>query len=117
MTIKTKAFFRDITVSIPFIISFLLLIGAVSEIAITNRPSSEVIFLHYSVVAGVSITGMWSDLYVVPLIAVMFGILNCLWSWRAFPDRAPISRLLAWITVAIMAGVWWGIHLLLVFNG
>ncbi len=117
MIIKTKAFFRDLTISVPFISGFLLLIGMVSEIAVANRPSSEVIFLHYSVVAGVSITGMWSELYVVPLIAGIFCVFNYIFAWHAFSDRAPVSRILAWVTLVMTIGTWWGIHLLLVFNG
>lgn len=117
MRIRSKEYIRDFRAFLLALGGFGCLIGSCVEIAVANRPAAEVIFLHYSVVAGVSVTGVWSELYFIPAIGGLFWLIDLFWSWRVYSEERALAYVLAATGFLAMAGMWWGMHLLLVFNG
>lgn len=117
MHIRFKGYFRDSRVLAMLFAGSAFLIGSCLEIALANRPAAEVVFLHYSVVAGVSVTGVWSELYLIPVVAGLLWIGDIVWSWRVHAEERALAYLVLLVGLGLLAGMWWGVHLLLVFNG
>lgn len=117
MHIRSKGYLRDSRVLAMLLGGGACLIGSCVEIALANRPAAEVVFLHYSVVAGVSVTGVWSELYLIPVVAAVLWVGNIVWSRRVHTEERALAYLVLLVGCGLLAGMWWGIHLLLVFNG
>lgn len=117
MNVRLKGYLRDYAGLIPLSLGLVFLAASFAEIGLTDRPASEVVFLHYSIVAGVNLTGVWSELYFIPLATTLVWVANVVWSWRLHPNERELARILSWVSCCVGAGIWWGVHLLLVFNG
>jgi hypothetical protein len=117
MNVYLKAFFRDPTNGISLVLSLVFLVAGFLEIFFAHHPLSEVVFLRYSVVSGVTMTGTWGQLYFLPLIAFGFYILNTMLAVRLYRVHVMESRLLCIVHGLVAIGTWWGIHCILVFNG
>ncbi len=117
MNVYLKAFFRDLTNVISLLLSLGFLIAGFLEIFFARHPSSEVVFLRYSVVSGVTMTGAWGQLYILPAAAFGFYVVTTSIVARLYRVNVMGARLLGVVSSLVSLGVWWGIHCILIFNG
>lgn len=117
MSIRLKRYLHDYRVLIPGLTGLAFLVASFIEIVLTNHPASEVVFLHYSVVAGVNVTGVWSQLYLIPGVGLVLWFIDMVWALRLYVEERELACILCSVGCVMGIGVWWGVHLLLVFNG
>jgi hypothetical protein len=111
-----KAFLRDYYTSSLVVIGLVATLLGLVEIVRFQRPPTEVVFLHVSLIAGVNITGVWRDLFLFPVGMFIAWCGSTCWAYYLHRTNLIIARILLTVTACVALAMWWGIHMLLFFN-
>ncbi len=113
---RFKAFLRDYYTSSLAVVGLIITLLGCIEILRFQRPPTEVVFLHVSLIAGVNITGVWRDLFFFPVGMFITWCVSSVWAYYVHRNDVIVARLLLIINLCVAIGMWWGIHMLLFFN-
>lgn len=65
------------------------------------HPSSDPIFLHYTILFGVDLIGNWQQVLIPPSIGLGLGVFNYLFSFGIYGSSRLVARLMSFATVFI----------------
>tara|TARA_Y100000031_G_C8180467_1_gene366205 strand:+ start:458 stop:814 length:357 start_codon:yes stop_codon:yes gene_type:complete len=112
--IAFKKFITTRSVYIPVSIALLLDVFIWAYLAWFIRPTDELLVLHYTIHFGVDYIGKWSEVFVVPLIGLLFLLVNSALSWW-FYRRIRVLSIMFNITSATIQIALAGVAVLIVF--
>ncbi len=107
---------RDVLAIVPLIVGTGLTAFIWLEAFITIRPTTAVVFLHRSILSGVTLTGEWWQLFFVPLAATMLWLTEVILSFVFHAHNKTLIRLLLTVGCGALLGWWWGFHRILLIN-
>lgn len=112
-----KALIRDPWIVGSHFLSLVALGGSMIQTVQTIHPGTGLIFLHLNIISGVNLTGVWWQLYIIPLVAFLVWLVNLFLVVRSYRSDVVAARLLGLASLVMTLGMWWGIYLLLGVNG
>jgi hypothetical protein len=113
----SKAIIRDPWVVTSQFLGLAALAGSIAQTAQTIHPGTGLIFLHLNIISGVNLTGVWWQLYLIPLVGFLVWLIDLFLLVRMYRSDVVASRLLGLTSLIMTLGMWWGVHLLLGVNG
>lgn len=78
------------------------------------RPTEELLILHYTIHFGVDFLGRWLSVFVVPLVGLLFLLINTALGWW-FWNRVRVLTYVLNVVSVVIQGVLVGVAVLLVF--
>ena len=106
-----RLFLKHLPNAIFLGLSFLINLFAWGWLLLYIRPQEAPIFLHYNVLFGVDLTGMWYEVFFLPLAGFLIIVTNSLLAWILYKkDRFAGYVLLCTaafcqILIAIVSGL------------
>ncbi len=111
-----KLYLRYIPVKIFFLIGILLNFLSWGWLFLNIRSATDQIFLHYTILFGVDLTGPWYHLYSVPLLGLIIIIVNALLGWFFFQKDTFVAIISNAISVVCQFFLFIVIFLLVFLN-
>jgi len=108
-----KLFFRDKIILFSTILAFLGNLGIWIYLPLSLRYKEQLVFLHYTVHLGVDLVGSWQQIFSLPLIGLLFFLINLVLAYLLYYDKF-FSRLIMMGTV-ILQMILWAAAIFLVF--
>ena len=94
-----RSYFRDKWILASFLVSGALQLFQWWYTVSRIRPTGEQLFLHFNILFGVDLIGEWWRLYLIPLFALIFMLINFCLSYFFYQQNRFIARFLAVLTV------------------
>ena len=104
---------REKTVGIPLLSALLLNLFMWAYLGWQIQPTEELLILHYTIHFGVDFLGRWLSVFVVPLVGLLFWLVNGARVWWFWNRMRILSQCVLAVTVVVQAALG-GVALLLV---
>lgn len=101
MLYSPRLYLSDRWIIFPAVISIVLLVIMWWYLIIHIHPTTDQLFLHYTVVFGVDLVGSWWKLYYVPVAGTAIFFINYGFSHFMYRPQKFLARLLAMFTILI----------------
>ncbi|MFH1790311.1 MAG: hypothetical protein ABH832_04575 [bacterium] len=90
-----RLYLRDLWILIPLILVAVCQLLAWYFVGSNIKPSMEQVFLHYNIVFGVDLVGVWWRIYLLPFGGLFVILLNYAISYYIYKSEKFLARLLA----------------------
>ncbi|MEK7481575.1 MAG: hypothetical protein AAB633_02450 [Patescibacteria group bacterium] len=113
MTPSVRAVFRERLVWLSFAAALFVNVATLAYVSWFIRPTDELLILHYTIDFGIDFLGRWLSVFAVPLIGLLFGIVNAVLVWWFWQRMRALAVVTLAVTVVIQLALG-GVALLLV---
>lgn len=108
MSSSVRALLRERIVWIPLAVALLLNLVTWAYLGWFIRPTEELLILHYTIDFGIDFLGRWLSVFAVPLIGLLFGVVNAViiwWFWQRMRALAVAALAVTLVIQAALGGV------------
>lgn len=108
MTPSVRAVLRERLVWIPLVAALLVNSATWAYLWWFIRPTDELLILHYTIDFGIDFLGRWLSVFAVPLIGLLFGVVNAViiwWFWQRMRALAVAALAVTLVIQAALGGV------------
>lgn len=98
MMYPLKLYVRDRWIGLPFLVTILLVFFSFWYAVAKIHPSSEQIFLHYSILFGVDLIGEWWKVWFIPIAGLGAALVNGILSYLFYNNNKFLARFIAIVT-------------------
>jgi len=111
-----RLYLRDLWISLPLLMIFLIQIFIWYLLIANIRPSLEQVFLHYNIIFGVDLIGEWWKIFYLPIAGLIVLLFDYFLSFLFYKSNKFLGRLLSFAVLFFHCFLLAGVALLVRLN-
>lgn len=102
MFVKLRFLFRDPIVKYSVFVALFFIVAQIIALVFGIKPQEEPVFLHYTTYLGVDFIGAWYLSYLIPIMSLVFVIINLVIAY-VFLNKDKLLRHILAVNSALLS--------------